>query len=190
MGRCAHGHSLSHGSRKVSCDTVPVCPFLPGINNTIENHAGLLDYCRQVNVKGILNFGIGLTLRNGNREYFYKQLDKSFPGKKQQFQKIFGNSYIVNSSNNNELMEYFTNFCKANKIDDIDSFVDKCLLQGFNVIKYGLSPQDNFKKENEISNFASVVDKSEEKVVSERYLNEDYAKPTNQPKKKIKIIKN
>lgn len=82
------------------------------------------------------------------------------------------------------------NFCKANKIDDIDSFIDKCLLQGFNVIKYGLSPQDNFKKENEISNFASVVDKSEEKVVSERYLNEDYAKPTNKPKKKIKIIKN
>lgn len=93
-----------------------LCPFLPGINNTIENLAGLLDYCRQVNVKGILNFGIGLTLRSGNREYFYKQLDKSFPGKKQQFQKIFGNSYIVNSSNSNELMEYFTNFCKANKI--------------------------------------------------------------------------
>lgn len=82
------------------------------------------------------------------------------------------------------------NFCKANKIDDIDSFVDKCLLQGFNVIKYGLSPQDNFKKENEISSFASVVDKSEENVVSERDLNEDYAKPTNKPKKKIKIIKN
>ena len=65
------------------------------------------------------------------------------------------------------------NFCKANKIDDIDSFVDKCLLQGFNVIKYGLSPQDNFKKENEISNFASVVDKPAEKVVSERYFNEE-----------------
>ena len=42
------------------------------------------------------------------------------------------------------------NFCKANKIDDIDSFVDKCLLQGFNVIKYGLSPQDNFMADKKL----------------------------------------
>ena len=44
-------------------------------------------------------------------------------------------------------------FCRLNKIDDIESFREKCLKQGFNIIKYGISPQDNFKKENNINAF-------------------------------------
>ena len=47
-------------------------PILPYINDTEENIKGILDCCRDVNVKGILCFGMGLTLRRGNREYFYK----------------------------------------------------------------------------------------------------------------------
>ena len=46
-------------------------PFLPFINDTDENLKGLLDYCVKADVKGILCFGIGLTLRDGNREHYY-----------------------------------------------------------------------------------------------------------------------
>lgn len=55
-------------------------PILPYINDTEENIWGLLNYCVEAEVKGIVCFGIGLTLREGNREYFYQQLDKCFPG--------------------------------------------------------------------------------------------------------------
>ena len=57
-----------------------LCPILPFINDTEENIAGILDYCTRAKVRGIINFGMGMTLRGGNRQYFYSQLDKHFPG--------------------------------------------------------------------------------------------------------------
>ena len=42
-------------------------PLLPFINDTKENVDGILDYCIRAGVKAILCFGIGLTLREGNR---------------------------------------------------------------------------------------------------------------------------
>ena len=55
-------------------------PILPFINDTKENIEGILQYCIDAKVYGILCFGMGLTLRSGNREYFYAQLDRHFPG--------------------------------------------------------------------------------------------------------------
>jgi len=51
-------------------------PLLPFINDTIENVDGIVDYCVRAGVKAIICFGIGLTLREGNREYFYDSLDR------------------------------------------------------------------------------------------------------------------
>ena len=51
-----------------------LCPILPFLNDTMENISGILDYCVEAKVKGIICFGMGMTLRNGNREYFYQQL--------------------------------------------------------------------------------------------------------------------
>ncbi|MBQ1983402.1 MAG: leukotriene A4 hydrolase C-terminal domain-containing protein, partial [Spirochaetaceae bacterium] len=91
-------------------------PFLPYINDNFENLCGLLDYCISTKVKGILNFGICLTLREGNREYFYKKLDEHFPGLKNQYIREFGNRYEISSSKNDELMSYFYSGCIKNKI--------------------------------------------------------------------------
>ena len=91
-------------------------PFLPYLNDNFENLCGLLDYCISTKVKGILNFGIGLTLREGNREYFYKKLDEHFPGLKNQYIREFGNRYEISSSKNDELMSYFYSVCRKNKI--------------------------------------------------------------------------
>ena len=91
-------------------------PFLPYINDNFENLCGLLDYCIGTKVKGILNFGIGLTLRDGNREYFYKKLDEHFSGLKNRYISEFGNRYEISSPKNNELMSYFYSVCNKNKI--------------------------------------------------------------------------
>ena len=56
-----------------------LCPILPYINDTAENITAILDMCVEAEVRGVICFGMGLTLREGNREYFYSQLDKHFP---------------------------------------------------------------------------------------------------------------
>ena len=91
-------------------------PILPFINDTEENLRGLLDYCVQAAVKGILGFGFGVTLREGDREYFYAALDRDFPGVKERYIRTFGNAYSCMSPNNGKLMELFRQTCKQHGI--------------------------------------------------------------------------
>lgn len=87
-------------------------PILPFINDTKENVSEILEMCAENGVRGIICFGMGLTLREGNREYFYGKLDEHFPGLKEEYIKIYGNSYEVSSPNNSELMRMFHRRCK------------------------------------------------------------------------------
>ena len=87
-------------------------PFLPYINDTEDNLKGLLDYCAEAGVKGIVCFGIGLTLREGNREYFYASLDRHFEGLSQRYRREYGNSYEIVSPEHGRLMSKFNDFCE------------------------------------------------------------------------------
>ena len=89
-------------------------PILPFLNDTEENILGILESCRDAGVKGVLCFNMGLTLREGNREYFYAQLDRHFPGLKQQYIRTYGNRYEINSPKNAELMKIYHSFCETN----------------------------------------------------------------------------
>ena len=91
-------------------------PLLPFINDTQENIDGIIDYCSRAGVKAILCFGIGLTLREGNREYFYKALDRHFPGLKDRYIKTFGYNYEASSPRAHELYIYLKERCRQNKI--------------------------------------------------------------------------
>ena len=82
-------------------------PVLPFINDTEENIEGILDYCIDAGVYGIINFGMGMTLRAGDREYFYAALDKHFPGLKEQFHHKYGYAYQIASSQDAKLMKLF-----------------------------------------------------------------------------------
>ena len=87
-------------------------PILPHINDTRENLAGILKYCIRAGVKGIICFGMGLTLREGNREYFYAALDRYFPGLRERYQREYGNAYVLNSPRDRELMKLFHAVCE------------------------------------------------------------------------------
>lgn len=93
-----------------------LCPILPFINDTQENIRGILDCCIDAGVKGIINFGMGVTLRDGDREYFYTQLDRNFPGMKERYIRTYGNAYEVSSPRNRELIKLFEDTCEANGI--------------------------------------------------------------------------
>lgn len=93
-----------------------LCPILPFLNDTEENLAGILNYCVEAGVYGVICFGMGLTLREGNREYFYAQLDRLFPGLKEQYIKAYGSRYQITSQNNSRLMRLFHETCAKHGI--------------------------------------------------------------------------
>nr|WP_316618783.1 radical SAM protein [uncultured Ruminococcus sp.] len=93
-----------------------LCPVLPFINDTEENIRTILGMCVEAGVRGVLCFGMGLTLREGNREYFYKQLDIHFPCLKERYIRAYGNNYVVDSPRSTELMRLYHRICEENGI--------------------------------------------------------------------------
>ena len=86
-------------------------PILPFINDTEENITSILEECVRVDVKGVIAFGMGLTLREGDREYYYAALDKHFPGLKERYIKTYGNVYELSVPNAKGLMDIFKRIC-------------------------------------------------------------------------------
>ena len=98
-------------------------PILPYINDNEENIQSILEECVRVGVKGIICYDMGLTLREGDREYYYQAIDKHFPGMKERYIKNYGNAYQLPSPNRDKLMKLFKLYCKEH---GIISDPDKC----------------------------------------------------------------
>lgn len=92
-------------------------PILPFLNDTKENIEEILDACAREKVYGIMNFGIGLTLRDGDRQYFYRKLDQHFPGLKQRYVETYGNAYELPVPEEKKLMAFLIDFCRKNKME-------------------------------------------------------------------------
>lgn len=90
-----------------------LCPVLPFLNDTEENVRGILSLCAEAGARGVLCFGMGVTLRQGDREYFYEKLDAHFPGMKEQYIRAFGTRYECGSPRQSELMRLFHSVCRA-----------------------------------------------------------------------------
>ena len=88
-------------------------PILPFINDTEANIRGLLDACKEAKVYGILTFGVGLTLRDGDRQYFYQKLDKHFPGMKERYISTYGNAYELPVPDSAYLNSLIKDECRA-----------------------------------------------------------------------------
>lgn len=91
-------------------------PILPYINDTEENIRGLLQYCVDAHVKGIILWNTGVTLRDGDREYFYAALDKHFPGLRQKYHRTYGYAYEIASPNSRKLMKIIKDTCREHQI--------------------------------------------------------------------------
>ena len=91
-------------------------PILPFINDTEENILSILKACAETGVKGIICFGMGLTLREGDREYYYAALDRHFPGLKARYMRDYGSAYEIPSPNSERLMRLFEDFCREHQM--------------------------------------------------------------------------
>lgn len=93
-----------------------ITPILPFINDTEDNVRQILEACAKVGVKGIIDFGMGLTLREGDREYFYAALDKHFPGMKKRYIETYGNAYDLPSPDSGKLTGILKEICMENNM--------------------------------------------------------------------------
>ncbi|MBQ6404118.1 MAG: radical SAM protein [Oscillospiraceae bacterium] len=91
-------------------------PILPFLTDTEENVRRILEYCFDAGVKGVVCFGMGLTLRDGNREYFYAALDRHFPGLSDEYRRRFGNAYEAASPNTERLLRLFHAECEKHGV--------------------------------------------------------------------------
>lgn len=85
---------------------VTMQPILPFIADTLENTSQLVDLSHAHGAKYIL-YWFGLTLRAGSRDYYYKKLDQLFPGLKEKYIRQYGETYICNSPNWEQLDKAF-----------------------------------------------------------------------------------
>lgn len=91
-------------------------PLLPFLTDTDGNFERLMDWCLDAGVRGIICFNVGMTLREGNREYYYQTLDRHFPGLSDRYRATYGNAYEVVSEHSDRLMRRFHALCEAHGV--------------------------------------------------------------------------
>ena len=89
---------------------VLLMPVLPFIEDSEENILSIVRRAKESGARFIYP-AIGMTLRAGNREYFYEKLDLFFPGIKEKYIKRFGERYSCSSPKTKKLYSLFTEEC-------------------------------------------------------------------------------
>ncbi len=95
---------------------VIVTPILPFINDNWENIKTIILKAKDAGAQYIFGW-MAVTMRDSQREYFYNELDKRYPGLKQKYISKFGNQYGCASPNAKELEEKFNELCDKLNID-------------------------------------------------------------------------
>lgn len=86
-------------------------PVLPFITDSMENILSVVRTVAACGGRYVLCY-FGVTMRQGNREYYYAKLDEQFPGVKAKYIRTFGNAYVCASPRAQALYETFTNECR------------------------------------------------------------------------------
>ncbi len=89
---------------------VVLTPVLPFITDSPDNIISIVNEVAKAGGKYILTW-MGLTQREGQREYFYQQLDNEFPGIREKYHKLFGADYNCPSPNSEMLYRVFKEYC-------------------------------------------------------------------------------
>jgi DNA repair photolyase len=94
---------------------VVMMPVLPFIEDTPENVLGVVEAAAQHNADYIIP-SFGMTVREGQREHYYKKLDQHFPGVREQYEMTFGSAYHCPARNSAKLSGVFMDACKTHNL--------------------------------------------------------------------------
>ncbi|MBV7274604.1 radical SAM protein [Clostridium sp. PL3] len=89
-------------------------PILPFINDNEDNIIKIVRKAAECGAKFIFAYGMGVTLRQNQREHFYGKLTKLFPNQNlvQKYNTVFGNGYECCSPNAKNLWKVFKLECE------------------------------------------------------------------------------
>jgi len=90
---------------------VLMMPILPFINDNEDNIIKIARHAKQAGAQFVYP-AMGMTLRAGNREYFYEKLDASLPGVKEKYIRSFGTRYRCTSPKAKKLWDIFKAECE------------------------------------------------------------------------------
>ncbi|MBG0784275.1 MAG: radical SAM protein [Anaerolineaceae bacterium] len=90
---------------------VVMMPILPFIEDTPENILGVVEAAAACGAQYIIP-AFGVSVREGQREHFYRQLDEHFPGVRREYEQAFGWQYQCPARNQEELAGLFYDACK------------------------------------------------------------------------------
>jgi DNA repair photolyase len=90
---------------------VLLIPVLPFIEDNAENITAIVTRAHDCGASYILA-SFGMTLRNRQRAYYYAQLDRLFPGLRQQYERRFGDRYFASANDAHRLEQIFREQCE------------------------------------------------------------------------------
>lgn len=105
---------------------VLLMPILPFINDTEENIRNIIKRAYECGAKFIFSYGIGVTLRSNQREYYFEQLRKIFPNQMldEKYIKTYGEQYENSSLKSEHLWKVFKEECeKYNLLYDMKDII-------------------------------------------------------------------
>lgn len=90
---------------------VTMHPVLPFLNDTPEGIVEIMQKTKHAGGQYVMPY-FGVTLREGNRGHFYRELDERFPMARFRYEKTFGDSYECMSPRWSELLEVHRSTCE------------------------------------------------------------------------------
>lgn len=103
---------MSEAGLKVGITLTPVLPF---VTDNEENLLTIVKYAHKCGVKYI-HAGFGMTLRENQRDYYYKNIDIIFPGITEKYRQYYGERYNCVVPQANKLWRKFSAECEKHGI--------------------------------------------------------------------------
>ena len=94
---------------------VTLMPVLPFIEDTEENITAIVEQAAASGASYII-LGTGMTLRDRQRAYYYRQLDALFPGVREKYERMYGDRYYCDTPNAPQLYRRFNTMCEQHHI--------------------------------------------------------------------------
>jgi DNA repair photolyase len=90
---------------------VTLMPVLPFLEDNLENIRQIVTRAHQAGAAYIIP-SFGMSLRDRQRDYYYQELDRLFPGLRVKYEKKYGYQYHVPANNAHELEREFQALCQ------------------------------------------------------------------------------
>jgi DNA repair photolyase len=94
---------------------ITLMPVLPFIEDNPENITAIVEKAAENGVSFIIAW-MGMSMRDRQREWYYNQLDRSFPGLRQKYEQRFGSQYGCPANQENRLWQVFHALCARHGI--------------------------------------------------------------------------